>query len=191
MTGYLDWAIDAADRLDQLEEDRKQIQEVLWGHTDTNRILKQWAVLVDELGVMRKRDDLKIEVTPYVEWRFCPHSSGAYLDGILHVLVFRDGVSHRASLRVREDVRILDGKVSRFVDDEGVTRTARPYITETTLPDKAREIVNVAIKGAWDYMAEELADILGECVAYQVAKELRDNKTYAARRILAEYGGVK
>jgi len=191
MTGYLDWAIDAADRLDQLEEDRKQIQEVLWGHTDTNRILKQWAVLVDELGVMRKRDDLKIEVTPYVEWRFCPHSSGAYLDGILHVLVFRDGVSHRASLRVREDVRILDGKVSRFVDDEGVTRTARPYITETTLPDKAREIVNVAIKGAWDYMAEELADILGECVAYQVAKELRDDKTYAARRILAEYGGVK
>jgi len=191
MTGYLDWAIDAADRLDQLEEDRKQIQEVLWGHTDTNRILKQWAVLVDELGVMRKRDDLKIEVTPYVEWRFCPHSSGAYLDGILHVLVFRDGVSHRASLRVREDVRILDGKVSRFVDDEGVYRYARPYITETTLPDKAREIVNVAIKGAWDYMAEELADILGECVAYQVAKELRDDKTYAARRILAEYGGVK
>jgi len=191
MTGYLDWAIDAADRLDQLEEDRKQIQEVLWGHTDTNRILKQWAVLVDELGVMRKRDDLRIEVTPYVEWRFCSHSSGAYLDGILHVLVFRDGVSHRASLRVREDVRIQDGKVSRFVDDEGVTRTARPYITETTLPDKAREIVNVAIKGAWDYMAEELADILGECVAYQVAKELRDDKTYAARRILAEYGGVK
>jgi len=191
MTGYLDWAIDAADRLDQLEEDRKQIQEVLWGHTDTNRILKQWAVLVDELGVMRKRDALRIEVTPYVEWRFCSHSSGAYLDGVLHVLVFRDGASHRASLRVREDVRILDGKVSRFVDDEGVTRTARPYITETTLPDKAREIVNVAIKGAWDYMAEELADILGECVAYQVAKELRDNKTYAARRILAEYGGVK
>jgi len=191
MTGYLDWAIDAADRLDQLEEDRKQIQEVLWGHTDTNRILKQWAVLVDELGVMRKRDALRIEVTPYVEWRFCSHSSGAYLDGVLHVLVFRDGASHRASLRVREDVRILDGKVSRFVDDEGVTRTARPYITETTLPDKAREIVNVAIKGAWDYMAEELADILGECVAYQVAKELRDDKTYAARRILAEYGGVK
>jgi hypothetical protein len=40
-------------------------------------------------------------------------------------------------------------------------------------------------------MAEELADILGECVAYQVAKELRDDKTFAARRILAEYGGVK
>jgi hypothetical protein len=40
-------------------------------------------------------------------------------------------------------------------------------------------------------MAEELADILRECVAYQVAKELRDDKTYAARRIFAEYGGVK
>jgi hypothetical protein len=191
MAGYLDWAIEAADRLDQLEEDRKQVREVLWGHTDTNRILKQWAVLVDELGVMRKRDDLRIEVTPYVEWRFCPHSHGAYLDGILHVLVFRDGVSHRASLRVREDVSIQNGKVSRYTDDEGVTRTARPYITETTLPDKARDIVNEAIRGAWNYMAEELADILGECVAYQVAKELRDDKTYAARRILAEYGGVK
>lgn len=191
MAGYLDWAIDAADRLDQLEEDRKQIQEVLWGHTDTNRILTQWGVLVDELGVMRKRDNLRIEVTPYVEWRFCSHSSGAYLDGVLHVLAFRDGVSSRASLRVREDVRIQDGKVSRFIDDEGVTRTARAYITETTLPDKARNIVNLAIQGAWDYMAENLPDILSECVAYQVAKELRNDKTYAARRILAEYGGVK
>jgi hypothetical protein len=191
MAGYLDWAIDAADRLDQLEEDRKQIQEVLWGHTDTNRILTQWGVLVDELGVLRKRDDLRVEVTPYVEWRFCSHSSGAYLDGTVHALAFRDDVSHRASLRVREDVRIQDGKVSRFIDDEGVTRTARAYITETTLPDKARDIVNKAIQGAWDYMAEELADILSECVAYQVAKELRDDKTYAARRILAEYGGVK
>lgn len=191
MAGYLDWAIDAADRLDQLEEDRKQVQEVLWGHTDTNRILTQWGVLVDELGVLRNRDGLRLEVTPYVEWRFCSHSSGAYLDGVLHVLAFRDGVSSRASLRVREDVRIQDGKVSRFIDDEGVTRTARAYITETTLPDKARNIVNLAIQGAWDYMAEELADILGECVAYQVAKELRDDKTYAARRILAEYGGVK
>jgi hypothetical protein len=94
-------------------------------------------------------------------------------------------------LWIRETVRISDGKVSRFVDDDGVTRTGRPYITETTLPDKAREIVNKAIQGAWDYMAEELADILRECVAYQVAKELRDDKTYAARRILAEYGGVK
>jgi hypothetical protein len=191
MSGYLEWANDAADRLDRLDEELAKVKEDLWGHTDTNRILKQWGELVDNLGVMRKRDDLRIEVTPYVEWRFCSHSSGAYLDGILHVLVFRDGVSHRASLRVREDVRILDGKVSRFVDDEGVTRTARPYITETTLPDKARNIVNLAILGAWDYMAENLADILGECVAYQVAKELRDGKTYAARRILAEYGGVK
>jgi len=191
MAGYLDWAIEAADRLDQLEKDREQVREVLWGHTDTNRILTQWGELVNNLGVLRKRDDLKIEVTPYVEWRFCSHSSGAYLDGKVHVLAFRDGVSSRATLWIREDVRISDGKVSRFVDDDGVTRTGRPYITETTLPDKARDIVNVAIRGAWDYMAENLADILGECVAYQVAKELRDDKTYAARRIFAEYGGVK
>lgn len=191
MHGYCDWAIEAADRLDQLEKDREQVREVLWGHTDTNRILTQWGELVNNLGVMRKRDDLRIEVTSYVEWRFCSHSSGAYLDGTVHALAFRDGVSHRVTLRVREDAKIHDGKVSRFIDDEGVTRTARTYITETTLPDKARDIVNKAIQGAWDYMAEELADILRECVAYQVAKELRDDKTYAARRILAEYGGVK
>ena len=191
MAGYLDWAIEAADRLDQLEEDRKQVQEVLWGHTDTNRILKQWSILVDELGVLRNRDGLRLEVTPYVEWRFCPHSSGAYLDGKVHVLAFRDGVSSRATLWVREDVKIQDGKVSRFIDDEGVTRKASVYITETTLPDKARDIVNLAIRGAWDYMAENLPDILRECVAYQVVKEIRDDKTYLARRILAEYGGVK
>lgn len=191
MHGYCDWAIEAADRLDQLEKDREQVREVLWGHTDTNRILTQWGELVNNLGVIRKRDDLRIEVTPYVEWRFCSHSSGAYLDGKVHVLAFRDGVSSRATLWIREDVRIHDGKVSRFIDDEGVTRIGRPYITETTLPDKARDIVNLAIRGAWDYMAENLPDILRECVAYQVAKELRDDKTYAARWILAEYGGVK
>jgi hypothetical protein len=191
MAGYLDWAIEAADRLDQLEKDREQVREVLWGHTDTNRILTQWGELVNNLGVLRKRDDLRLEVTPYVEWRFCSHSSGAYLDGKVHVLAFRDGVSSRATLWIRETVRISDGKVSRFVDDDGVTRTASIYITETTLPDKARDIVNLAIRGAWDYMAENLADILSECVAYQVAKELRDDKTYAARRILAEYGEVK
>jgi hypothetical protein len=191
MQGYCDWAIEAADRLDQLEKDREQVREVLWGHTDTNRILTQWGVLVDELGVLRKRDGLRLEVTPFVEWRFCSHSHGAYLDGTVHALAFRDDRSHRVTLRVREDVRIHDGKVSRFIDDEGVTRTASIYVTETTLPDKARDIVNQAIRGAWDYMAEDLADILGECVAYQVAKELRDDKTYAARRILAEYGEVK
>jgi hypothetical protein len=191
MAGYLDWAIEAADRLDQLEKDREQVREVLWGHTDTNRILKQWAELVNNLGVLRGRDNLYMEPTPYVEWRFCSHSSGAYLDGKVHVLAFRDGVASRATLWVREDVRISDGKVSRFIDDEGVTRIARTYITETTLPDKAREIVNKAIQGAWDHMAENLPDILRECVAYQVAKELRDDRTYAARRILAEYGGVK
>ena len=191
MAGYLDWAIEAADRLDQLEKDREQVREVLWGHTDTNRILKQWSILVDELGVLRNRDGLRLEVTPYVEWRFCSHSSGAYLDGKVHILAFRDGVSSRATLWVREDVRIHDGKVSRFIDDEGVTRKASIYITETTLPDKARDIVNLAIRGAWDSMAENLPDILRECVAYQVVKEIRDDKTYAARRILAEYGGVK
>jgi hypothetical protein len=191
MAGYLDWAIEAADRLDQLEEDRKQVREVLWGHTDTNRILKQWSVLLDDLGVLRNRDGLRLEVTPFVEWRFCPHSSGAYLDGTVHALAFRNDVSHRVTLRVREDVRINDGKVSRFIDDEGMTRTASIYITETTLPDKARDIVNLAIRGAWDYMAEDLPDILSECVAYQVATELRNDKTYLARRIFAEYGGVK
>jgi hypothetical protein len=51
--------------------------------------------------------------------------------------------------------------------------------------------VNLAIRGAWDYMAENLPDILRECVAYQVAREIRNDKTYLARRIVAEYGGVK
>jgi hypothetical protein len=191
MSSYLDWAIKAADGLDQIDVERDNIREALRSHSETNRILKQWAELVSNLGVLRKHDGLEIEATPFVEWRFCSHSVGGYLDGTVHILVSRAGSSHRATLRIREDVRILDGKVSRFVDDDGVTRSGRTYVTDTTLPDKAREIVNVAIQGAWDYMGEELADILHECVAYQVAKELRDGKTYAARRIISEYKGVK
>jgi hypothetical protein len=191
MAGYLYWAIEAADRLDQLEQQRNDIIGGLETYSETNRILKQWAELVNNLGTLRNRDGLRLEVTPFVEWRFCSHSSGAYLDGTVHALAFRDDVSHRVSLRVREDVRIHDGKVSRFIDDEGVTRKAGIYITDTTLPDKARDIVNVAIRDAWQLMGEELPSILRECVAYQVVKEIRNDKTYLARRIVAEYGEVK
>lgn len=191
MAGYLDWAIEAADRLDHLEQQRNDIMGGLETYSETNRILKQWAELVNNLGTLRNRDGLRLEVTPFVEWRFCSHSSGAYLDGKVHVVAFRDDVSSRATLWVREDVKIHDGKVSRFKDDEGVIRTASIYITETTLPDKARDIVNVAIRDAWQLMGEELPSILRECVAYQVAREIRNDKAYLARRIVAEYGGVK
>jgi len=191
MAIYLDWAIEAADRLDRLEQERNDIMEGLGSHSETNRIIKQWAELVNNLGILRNRDGLRLEVTPYVEWRFCPHSHGASLDGTVHALAFRDDVSHRVSLRVREDVSIHDGKVSRYKDDDGAERKASIYITDTTLPDKARDIVNVAIRNAWQLMGENLPDILRECVSNQVAKELRNDKTYLARRILAEYGGVK
>jgi hypothetical protein len=191
MSSYLDWANDAADGLDRINVERDNIREALGSHSETNRILKQWAELVNNLGVLRNHDGLRIEVTPFVEWRFCSHSVGGYLDGTVHVLAFRAGSSHRATLRIREDVRILGGKVSRFTDDDGVTRSASTYIADTALPDKARQIVNVAIQGAWDHMGEELVDILHECVAYQVSKELREGRTYAARRIISEYKGVK
>jgi hypothetical protein len=87
MAGYLDWAIDAADRLDQLEEDRKQVQEVLWGHTDTNRILTQWGVLVDELGVLRNRDDLRLRLRRML-------NGGSALIQVVHILTVRSMFWH-------------------------------------------------------------------------------------------------
>jgi hypothetical protein len=113
------------------------------------------------------------------------------MDGTLHVLVYRDGVSHRATLRVRESVLIGGGVVNRYMDDNGEDRSAGVYISDTTLPAKAREIVNAAIKQAWESMGESLADILSECLAYEAVKEIRANNTYKALRLIAEYGEVK
>ena len=185
------WVIDTAGKLDELDQQREQLRDAIGTHTDTRRILQQWATLVDELGVLRSRDGLEIDPTQFMEWRFTPTSSGAYLDGTLHVLVYRDGVSHRATLRMREYVALTGGKVSRYRDEHGEDRSAGVYISDTNLPDKARDIVNAAIKQAWESMAEPLADILSECVAYEAVKEIRANNTYKALRLIAEYGEVK
>ena len=188
------WAVETAGKLDVLDQQAAQLREELGTFSDCRRILQQWATLVERLGVLRTRDDLEIVPTPFMEWKFTPTSSGAYLDGTLHVLAYRDGVSHRASLRIREYVGISDGKVSRYRDENGEDRSAGIYITETTLPEKARDIVNVAVQKAWEEMGESVADILTECVAYTVAKELQSrnpHKTHEALRLIAEYGDVK
>jgi hypothetical protein len=85
----------------------------------------------------------------------------------------------------------MGGVISRYVDEYGEDRTAGAYITGTNLPDKARDIVNSAILEAWEDMAEPLADIWRECVAYQAVKELKDGREWAARRLIAEYAEVK
>lgn len=188
------WAVEAAEKLEILDQQAAQLRDEVGEFPESRRILKQWATLVEGLGVLRTRDNLEIVPTPFMEWKFTPTSSGAYLDGTLHVLAYRDGVSHRASLRIREYVGISDGKVSRYRDENGEDRSAGIYITETTLPDKARDIVNVAVQKAWEEMGESVADILTECVAYTVAKELQSrnpHKTYEARRLIAEYGEMK
>jgi hypothetical protein len=189
---YLDWVLEAANRLEQLEEAKRETLDSLYGHSDTNRILKQWADLVAGLGVLRNRDQLQITPTPFTEWKFTPTSSGgAYLDGTVHVVVHRDGSEARAMLMVRHFVRNMGGVISRYVDENGEDRTAGAFITGTNLPDKAREIVNNAILEAWEGLAEELADIWRECVAYQAVKEIRDGRLHVARRIIAEHAEVK
>jgi len=189
---YLDWVLEAANRLEQLEEAKRDALDSIYGHSDTNRILKQWADLVAGLGVLRNRDQLQISPTPFTEWKFTPTSSGgAYLDGTVHIVVHRDGSEARAMLMVRHYVRNMGGVISRYVDENGEDRTIGAFITGTNLPDKARDIVNNAISGAWEDMAEPLADIWRECVAYQAVKEIRDGRLHVARRIIADYSEVK
>jgi len=191
MVSKWSWAVNAAGKLDELDQQREQLRDAIGTHTEGRRILQQWATLVDELGVLRSRDGLEIDPTQFMEWRFTPTSSGAYLDGTLHVLVYRDGVSHRATLRMREYVAISNDRVTRYRDENGEDRSAGVYISDTVLPDKAREIVNAAVKQAWEHMSESLTDILSECVAYEIAKELRDGNTFKARRLISTYEGVK
>jgi hypothetical protein len=190
--GYLGLAVSAVDRLEALDNERSAIIEALVGHSDTNKTLKEWGQVVQDRGQLRKRDDLRIEPTNFAEWKFTPTSSDfVYVDGLVHVLVYRDGVADRAEIRVREYLKNDGGVVSRWVSPDEVEPYTGIYISNTNAPEKARQIINEALGAAWGYLQTPLADIWNEAVAYQVMTEIQNDRSYAARRLIANYGGGK
>ena len=45
MNSKWSWAVDAAGKLDELEQQREQLRDAIGTHTDGRRILQQWATL--------------------------------------------------------------------------------------------------------------------------------------------------
>jgi len=189
---YLGLAARTADRMEALDNERSAIVEAISYHSDTNKILKEWGQVIYDRGQLRKRDDLRIEPTRFAEWKFTPTSSDfVYVDGLVHVVVYRDGVADRAEIRVREYLKNVGGVVSRLPESDEHNPYPSIYISQTNAPEKARQIINEALHESWEYMQTSLADIWREAVAYQVMMELRNNRLYAARLMIARYGEVK
>ena len=190
--GYLGLAVRAADRIEALDNERSAIVESISSHSDTNMILKEWGQVIYDRGQLRKRDDLRIEPTRFAEWKFTPTSSDfVYVDGLVHVVVSRDGVSDRAEIRVREYLKNVGGVVSRWVSPDKDFHYPSIYISQTNAPEKAREIINEALRESWEYMQTSLAEIWSEAVAYQVMREIQNDRLYAARQLITKYGEVK
>jgi hypothetical protein len=189
---YLGLAARTADRMEALDNERSAIVEAISDHSDTNKTLKEWGQVIYDRGQLRKRDDLRIEPTRFAEWKFTPTSSDfVYVDGLVHVVVYRDGVADRAEIRVREYLKNVGGVVSRWVSPDADFKYPSVYISQTNAPEKARQIINEALRESWEYMQTSLAEIWSEAVAYQVMMELRNNRLYAARQLIAKYGEVK
>jgi hypothetical protein len=191
-SSYLGLAVRAADRMEALDNERSAIVEAISYHSDTNKTLKVWAQLIHDRGQLRKRDDLRIDPTAFAEWKFTPTSSDfVYVDGLVHVVVYRGLDSHRAEIRVREYLKNVGGVVSRWVSPDADFKYPSIYISQTNAPEKARQIINEALRESWEYMQTSLAEIWSEAVAYQVMMELRNDRIYAARQLIAKYGEVK
>lgn len=191
-SSYLGLAVRVAERLEALDNERSAIVESISNHSDTNMILKEWAQVIYDRGQLRKRDDLRIEPTRFAEWKFSPTSSDfVYVDGLVHVVVSRDGVSDRAEIRVREYLKNVGGVVSRWVSPDTDFQYPSIYISQTNAPEKAREIINAALREAWEYMQTSLADIWSEAVAYQVMREIQNDRLHTARLLISTYGAVK
>jgi hypothetical protein len=189
---YLGLAARTADRMEALDNERSAIVEAISDHSDTNKTLKEWGQVIYDRGQLRKRDDLRIEPTRFAEWKFTPTSSDfVYVDGLVHVVVYRDGVADRAEIRVREYLKNVGGVVSRLPESDEHNPYPSIYISQTNAPEKARQIINEALHESWEYMQTSLADIWREAVAYQVMMELRNNRLYAARLMIARHGEVK
>ena len=186
--GNYQWATDYAERLDALDVARDELRESVGTHGEYLPTLKSWGELIGSLGVLRKGDGLRVELC-YPSAEFFSHSSGGYCDGLYYVIIHRNGATSRATLRMRASIKADGGELSYFVDDDGTVRTARAYITETTLPDGARKLINDAINKAWDSLNVPIVSIWRECVGFSVRHELMTGRTWHARRIIADHGG--
>jgi hypothetical protein len=187
----------AAERLNELETLR---EEVTSGLLHAAPMLDAWADAMITAEPLRKRDGLRIVPTLSRSWRFTPHSSGAYLDGAVGVVIERDGVAperygHAAlrysALRTAEGVSCPPWEAT-----DGTMRTFTTHTQGVSLPAGAHVIVRDHIGAAWGGLGAAVVDVWAECFAYHLTDKVRDvarGKVYAhdiARQVEAYGLGV-
>ncbi len=167
------WARDHSARLDELDATRDALRTELI-ELDHCPILRRWGQAIESRGVLRKGDGLRVELC-YPTAKFGEYSSGgAYCDGFYYVIVHRNGATSRATLMVRASIGNAGGVLAYHTDDDGKTRAPSAYMTDTTLPDGARKIINDAINEDWQALQVSPVDIWRECLAMQVRAHLSD-----------------
>ena len=167
------WARDHSARLDELDATRDALRTELI-ELDHCPILRRWGQAIELRGILRKGDGLRVELC-YPTAKFGEYSSGgAYCDGFYYVIVHRNGATSRATLMMRACIGNAGGVLAYHTDDDGKTRAPSAYITETTLPDGARKIINDAINEDWQALQVSPVDIWRECLAMQLRTNLLD-----------------
>jgi hypothetical protein len=167
-----------AERLDAL---RDEVDELRASCVADTPILDAFATAIGNWGVLRKGDGLTVEVTPFTEWRFLAHSSGAYLDAYVHVIVNRNGQTERAEIHARVDaLRTGDTVTARqWETNDGRTVSSSVWISNGDIPNAARRIITERATEEWNKITGDTVTVWREALIAQAASNIRSRDRWA------------
>jgi uncharacterized protein with PIN domain len=169
--------IDTATRLAVMEAEAEALRDTVAADTPTlDALIRR----VEGWGVLRNRDGLTVTPTRFAQWDLIPHSSGAYLDALVHVVANRDGESTRGELRIRTNVTAVTHDNSR-----GECLRFSAFFTYGALPDGARRIIDEKLNESWaEVTPNDTAVLWNEAVTYEAARAVRQKQYDTARRFV-------
>lgn len=176
--------IDTATRLAVMEAEAEALRDTVAADTPTLDALIQ---RVEGWGVLRNRDGLTVTPTRFAQWDLIPHSSGAYLDALVHVVANRDGESTRGELRIRTNANRQGDYVTAVTHDNSRGECLRfsAFFTYGALPDGARRIINAKLNESWaEVTPNDTAVLWDEAATYEAARAVRQKQYDTARRFV-------
>ncbi|MBM3769119.1 MAG: hypothetical protein FJW32_27375 [Acidobacteria bacterium] len=184
----------AAERLAEIERLRDEVES---GLTHAVPILDAWADALTTAEPLRKRDGLRIVATVWRSWRFTPHSSGAYLDGTVGIVIERSGYAPEkyGTAHVRYSATMSADGVT-CPPWEAVDGTLRTFTTHTqgvALPEAAARLVADHVRATFGGIPATVADVWAECFAYHLTDRVHEvarGRAYAhdIARTVENYG---
>lgn len=165
----------AAERLTELERLREEVTD---GLTYATPILDMWADALTTPEPLRKRDGLRITATASRSWRFTPHSSGAYLDGSVGLIVERDGYAPEryghAHIRYSAHSSVDGVSCPAWEANDGTLRTFTTHTQGIALPEGALRIVAEHVRATFGGINATVADVWAECFAYHLTDRVHE-----------------